>query len=305
MTAAASGNSELQQRIAERLGATVAPEVANFGAMLGREADACAVLFYGSNLRTGSLDGVLDFYVLLPGAQKERIWPRIGYREWTAGETMLRAKIAVMSLEKFAAACRGETRDTTIWARFVQPSALVWSRDATATESVENALTDAAVTAGELAAALGPDSGTAEVFWQSLFEATYRAEFRVEKQARAGSIVEANRAHFAGLLPLAWAAGGIAFEDCGKGLLRPRLPADRRSRVLRWWNARRRLGKPLNLLRLAKASTTFEGAADYAAWKIERHTGTRLEVTPFRRKYPLLAAPSVLFALWRIKRERR
>ena len=51
------------------------------------EAGALGVLFYGSNLRTGSLEGVLDFYVLLPGPQRERIWPRVSYREWPRAET--------------------------------------------------------------------------------------------------------------------------------------------------------------------------------------------------------------------------
>ena len=57
------------------------------------------------------------------------------------------------------------------------------------------------------------------------------------------------------------------------------------------------LGKPLNFTRLVKASATFEGAARYAAWKIERHTGMPVEVTPFRERHPVLSAPSVLWAL--------
>ena len=72
-----------------------------------------------------------------------------------------------------------------------------------------------------------------------------------------------------------------------------------------WWAKRRRMGKPLNLLRLVKASTTFEGAARYAAWKIERHTGLPLEVTPLNERFPLLAAPRVLWALWRHRRSQK
>jgi hypothetical protein len=68
------------------------------------------------------------------------------------------------------------------------------------------------------------------------------------------------------------------------------------------WLSRRRFGKPLNLLRLIKASTTFEGAARYAAWKVERHTGVAVEVTPWREKHPILAAPGVLFKVWRSRR---
>ncbi|MEO0643323.1 MAG: hypothetical protein AAFY47_07910, partial [Pseudomonadota bacterium] len=62
-------------------------EVRAFAEALAHEAGALAVLFYGSNLRTGSLDGVLDFYVLLPGDAREEpaIWPRVSYHEREAG----------------------------------------------------------------------------------------------------------------------------------------------------------------------------------------------------------------------------
>jgi len=64
---------------------------------------------------------------------------------------------------------------------------------------------------------------------------------------------------------------------------------------------RARFGKPLNLLRLAKASTTFDGAAAYAAWKIERHTGVAVPLTPWRERHPFLAAPGVLWRVWRAR----
>ena len=34
------------------------------------------------------------------------------------------------------------------------------------------------------------------------------------------------------------------------------------------------------MLRLTKAAFTFNDSINYAAWKIERHTGVRVEVTP-------------------------
>lgn len=291
----------LAQRIEASLDAAIAPEVRAIAEELGREAGASAVLFYGSNLRTGSLDGVLDFYVLLPGPQRERIWPRVSYREWPRGGVTLRAKIATMALDTFARASRGESRDTTIWARFVQPSGLAWAKDNDARESVIAAISEAAKTAARLAAALGPQRGSAGEYWRALFRATYRAEFRVEKAGRENDILSVNAAHFDGLLPIAWEAAGIAFDRNGQ-VLSPRLSDTERSVALAWWRTRERLGKPLNLLRLTKASTTFDGAAAYAAWKIERHTGVAIPVTPFREKYPLLAAPGVLWTIWRTKR---
>ena len=299
--------SPLETRIAAQLGAAVDPAVAEFAGRLARESGALAVLFYGSNLRTGSLEGVLDYYVLLPGPQREKIWPRVSYREWEhkgdAGSETLRAKIATMALETFAEAARGELLDTTIWARFVQPSALIWQRDDAARSEVVAAIADAAKTAARLAVALGPESGHAEDYWRALFRATYQAEFRVEKAGREDSILSVNAAHFDGLLPLAMDAAGIAYHRDG-AVLTPMMEQREKRRIITWWKRRRRMGKPLNVTRLVKASTTFDGAARYAAWKIERHTGVPVKMTPFREKHPVLAAPGVLFSLWREKRKR-
>jgi len=294
-------NSDLAQRIGASLDRSVRDEVAAYAKRLGEEAGALAVLFYGSNLRTGSLEGVLDFYILLPGPQRERIWPRVSYREWDHAGERLRAKIATMSLRQFANAAKGLSRDTTIWARFVQPSALVWQANEEARAEVTQALCAAAVTAGRLAAVVGPARGTADDYWRALFRATYKAEFRVEKPGRENSILEVNAEHFDGLLPLAWNAGGMRFKRMN-GLFEPLPNSAERRRILKWWSRRARLGKPLNLLRLAKATTTFDGAADYAAWKLQRHTGIALEVTPFRARHPLLAAPGALVELWRKRR---
>lgn len=291
-------------RIEGQLARDVDPAIAAFAAHLAGQHDTQAVLFYGSNLRTGSLEGVLDFYVLTTGPQRERIWPRVSYHEWNFDGTPLRAKVAVMALSRFAEAASGTLRDTTIWARFVQPSALVWRKDDAARSAVVSAIGEAAQTAAWLAAALGPKQGVAEDYWRALFKATYKAEFRVEKAGREDSILSVNQQHFDGLLPLAWQAAGLKFSD-EQGVLRPKLKRAIRDDILKWWKQRQWLGKPYNIMRLLKASTTFEGAARYAAWKIHRHTGVEVEVTPWREKHPVLAAPGVLWQVWREKAQRQ
>lgn len=294
----------LETRLAAALGRAVVFEVRAFAEKLGRDAGGLAVLFYGSNLRTGSLEGVLDFYVLLPGAQIERIWPRVSYHEWTPPGTSvtLRAKVATMALETFRAAAAGERVDTTIWARFVQPSALAWVLDEGARRAIVPAVAAAARTAARLAIALGPDTGTPEDYWRALFRATYAAEFRVERAGREDTILSVNRDHFDGLLPLAMLADGITFTRAETGVIHPQMLARLRAGTQNWWKRRRRLGKPYNVLRLLKASTTFEGAARYAAWKIERHTGVPVAITPWRERHPVLAAPGVLWHVWRSRK---
>jgi hypothetical protein len=291
----------LAARVAAALDRPVDPALAAFARRLGEETRARAVLFYGSNLRTGSLDGVLDFYVLLPGPGERGLWPRVSYREWDHAGARLRAKIAAMTLARFGEAARGETLDTTIWARFVQPSALVWARDDGSRTAVLAALEAAAVTAARLAVTVGPPRGPEDAYWRALFRATYRAELRVEPPGREDAILSANRAHFEGLLPAALVSAGIPFEQ-EAGAIEPRLEPRERRRILHWWNRRRRLGKGLNAARLVRAATTFEGGMRYVAWKVERHTGVPVKVTPLRERFPLAAAPSLAWRLWRARR---
>lgn len=299
-----SGNEiSLRSRVAQGITREVDPAVRAFAERLAGGAGALAAIFYGSNLRTGELDGVLDYYLLLPGPPENGMWPRVSYHEWTFEGAELRAKVAAMSLAKFVEAAGGSLLDTTIWARFVQPSALVWCKDDFTREAVAAAIADASVVSARLATAIGPASGSEKEYWTALFEATYAAEFRMETTSRARSILELNASHFDGLLPLALDAAGIGHAPSGT-LITPTLSAPERRATRRWWRSRRLAGKPLNLLRLVRAASTFEGAARYAAWKIERHTGVPVEVTPWREKHPVLAAPGVLFSVWRARQKR-
>jgi hypothetical protein len=290
------------------LAQSVPAEVRVFAADLARDHGVVAVLFYGSNLRTGELDGVLDFYLLtgaphrrgLRGLLERRFWPEVGYHERPVGDRMLRAKVAVMPLDVFRRAAEGTALDTTIWARFVQPSALIWSAEPSVAAEVEAAIAAAAVTAGRFAAALGPEQGAPLEFWKALFRRTYSAELRVESAGRVDQVLAFNPGRYEALLPLAWARAGIGH---GAGAaVSPQLDAVERRRLERAWTARQRAGKPLNVARLLKAAFTFDGAARYAAWKIERHTGLPVPVTPWRERHPILAAPGVLWRLWRARR---
>ena len=58
----------------------------------------------------------------------------------------------------------------------------------------------------------------------------------------------------------------------------------------RRWRSLQRRGKRASVLRLAKASLTFAGGIDYLAWKINRHAGTAITITPWQRRHPILAA---------------
>lgn len=290
------------------LAVAVPAEIETAAATIACDLGGIAVLFYGSVLRTGDLDGVLDFYVLTARAQGSPLrraglrwlWPDVSFHEIAAGERVLRAKVATMPIDTFSLAARGDLIDTTVWTRFVQPAALVWQTGQGTGRRVVDAAAAAATTAARFAAALGPAEGTPGDYWTALFRQTYRAELRVEPPGREREILRADPARYDALLPLAWEAGGIAFAARGTAVA-PRLASTERDTILKAWRTRARLGRPLNVARLAKAAFTFEGAARYGLWKIGRHTGVHLPLTPWRERHPILAAPEVL---WRVLRAR-
>ncbi len=257
---------------------------------------AQAVLFYGSILRTGDLSGVLDYYVLTErppagwrGLFTRLLWPDVSYHELEHDGEALRAKVASMTLAQFRKATSGQGIDTTIWARFVQPCALIWTADG-ARQTVIDAVTDACRTAARFAIALGPIGGAPLALWTALFQETYKAELRVEKAGREVSILTYDPDRYERVMEAVQGDEGAAMAE------------SERKRLQKAWSVRKALGKPLNVARLIKASFTFQGAARYAVWKIQRHTGVEVELTPWRERFPVLAAPGVLWKIWRSRR---
>ena len=302
-----SADAELATLIDAELGRPVAPAVTAFAHELAARAGGAtaAVLFYGSALRDGALDGVLDFYLLVdrnedwPGPRlaawaSRLLPPHVGYVESVVDGRTLRAKYAVMTLAQFRRAMSPRRIDTTLWARFSQPCACVVARD----DGERARVREAVVTAARWAAWLGPVRGEASAYWRALFQRTYASELRVESQGRGADLLASDPGRYARLLPLAWRAAGLAFDDDGAGVLAPTASDAERSAAERRWRVRRRLGRPLNLLRLLKAASTFANAIDYVAWKVERHSGYRIEPSAFQRRHPLLAAPLLY---WRLR----
>lgn len=296
----------LRDLLEEEMRRDVPPAVSALAAALAARARGAtaAVLFYGSNLRDARLDGVLDFYILLddvgawPGSRlaalaNRLVPPNVGYVETEVDGQRLRAKYALLSLAQFRRGVSAGALDTTLWARFSQPCSCVWERSERDRAAAVDAVREAVITAGRWAAAQGPERGDALAYWRALFANTYAAELRVEKSHRSNDLVARDAERYARLLPEAWHAGGIAFEQTEGTELAPVLSASSREAAARGWARRRRFGKVLNVLRLLKAGFTFDGALDYVAWKVERHSGVRPEFTDWQRRHPLLAAPGL------------
>ncbi len=304
-------SEDLRALIDDELRRAVSPAVVTLAERLAARAlgGAAAVLFYGSALRDSALDGVLDFYVLVDRARdwpgpwlatcaNRLLPPNVGYLEETVDGRSLRAKYAVMTVAQFRRAMSVQRLDTTLWARFSQPCACIHARSEADRLTMRDAVCDAVVAAAHWAAMLGPLRAAPIAYWRALYARTYAAELRVERSSRGADLLVHDGPRYARLLPLAWEEGGLAFTTALDEVA-PVLAPDARAIAECRWRVRRRLGPLLNLLRLLKAALTFDNATDYVAWKVERHSGYRIEPTPFQRRHPLLAAPGIY---WRLRR---
>ena len=273
----------LNQLVAAELAAPVDPQVSQLAAAIAaRHGNASrAVLFYGSCLREKQLDGLmLDFYLVVSDyrAAYDRRWLSVANRMLPPNvfhfqADGLTAKYAVLSEADFHRLNGPETRSVSVWARFAQPSRLVWAADEAACERATGAVARAAPT---LLAAAGRRDGEEPLdWWRRAFALTYSAELRAERKGRAGSVVDADPERYR-----RFSARAIAAIPAGAGA--------------GGWGRRRLEGKALSVLRLAKASATFAGGVDYIAWKINRHAGTEIRIKPWQRRWPLLAAISLL-----------
>ncbi|MEO6580884.1 MAG: hypothetical protein ABIN83_07000 [Sphingomicrobium sp.] len=276
--------SELRDLVAAELGEKVDPRVAGIAAAIAaKHGEASrAVLFYGSCLRERQLDGLmLDFYLIVSDyrAAYAKRWMAAANRlippnVFPFEHQRLMAKYAVLSEPDFHRLNGPETRNVSVWARFAQPSRLVWASDEQARSRAVGAVARAAPTL--LAAAGSVDGEQPLDWWRRAFAMTYSAELRAERKERAGSVVDSDLERYQ-----RFSLPAIDAIPTGKALGGG-------------WARRRFEGKALSVLRLAKASATYAGGADYIAWKINRHAGTKISLKPWQKRHPLLAAISLL-----------
>ena len=270
-----------------------------------------AVLLYGSCLRSHEIgDGVVDFYAVVNSyseAYPERYlavlnaWlpPNVFFLEASAQEKKFRAKYAVVSMADFEQGTQ-HWFHPYLWARFAQPSRLLYARDETVRMRVNRALAHAVITFLEASLPLLESPAvSAEAIWINGLIQTYAAELRPERSTRARQLVELNLDDYARLTRCAASALAETLEVLPNGDYRCLTGAAERRRSLSRWRLRRWQGKILSVLRLSKAAFTFHDSINYAAWKIERHTGVRVEVTPLLRRHPLLWGLKVSWRLLR------
>ena len=299
-------NDRLTDLVRAELRRPVPPEARDLANELAAEhgPTIAAILFYGSCLRNQTAEGVLDFYILVDNygdyhssrmgaVANSMLPPTVQYRHGVEA----RAKIAVISAAAFAGKMRPDSNDTTMWARFCQPAALLYARDKDAENATVEAIADAIATAAVWGERLAPDYASSAALWTALFQNTYGAELRVEDGGDRGkTIYHQAEAYFDAVL-----APALKHAE-GKGQFKgwtSSSAAGQKRRYQRLWRRKSVYGKCLNITRLVKAAFTFDQRVEYIQWKIERHTGRPLELTDFQKRHPLIAAPGVLWRLWR------
>ena len=256
-----------------------------------------AVVFYGSCLRQGTdIDLMLDFYVLV-----DRLSPSLGnpfgaffgtllppnvyYHELEFEGRVVRAKVAVMTIGSFVRHTAEPTFASAVWARFAQPTALVYASDDIARNTVEQALARAVTTLLSKTLPLMSGPFTIRDLWVKAFRATYRAELRPESHDKADTLVDAD-------LPRYDAVGSAALSIMGVDPHSPRFP---KPAAIWVWRGRGIWDRLLNILRLIKAAFTFRGGLDYAAWKLARHSDEPVELTAEEQRQAFRTVVKLLY----------
>jgi hypothetical protein len=308
--------SELISKIRRQSVQTASPEMrALLDEILARHGKAAqAILFYGACLRTGNeRDGLIDLYLLVDNYRaaysgrsqalfNKLLPPNVFYLEVSAEGCVVRAKYAVLSLDDFQKGTSRQWFHSYLWGRFCQPTALLYARSDQIETLVQRSLAQAVMTfITRVLPCLEPEFSAREL-WREGLELSFRAEFRAERPDQLVLLLDCAPEYYEGVTRTAMGAVAYPVEIVGgtAGLrYRSRISARGRCLSRLAWRLRCLQGKVLSILRLLKAMTTFEGGVDYVLWKIERHSGVRVEVAPRLRRHPLLAMWVLSWQLYR------
>jgi hypothetical protein len=196
----------LSTLVAEELALPVEPRVSAMAAAVAAlyPGAARAVLFYGSCLRERELDGLmLDFYLIVSSYREAygRGWYAFANRlippnVFPFEHEGLAAKYAVLSEADFVRETGPEAGTVSVWARFAQPSRLVWARDDAARAQAVAAVSRAAPTLFGFALPMldEAEGGDPLAVWRRGFALTYDSELRAERKGKAMSLVRLAKA---------------------------------------------------------------------------------------------------------------
>lgn len=284
-------------------------------AILATYPQTAAILFYGSCLRAGDdRGGIVDLYVLVDSYRttySSTFWallnkllpPNVFYVEAPLGERRVRAKFAVLSMQDFLRGTSTRWFHSYIWGRFSQPVALAYARDTAVTDRIVPALSQAVLTFVRRVVPCTRNPFTARDLWFKGLSLSYRAELRSERPEKLTGLFASFPDYYetvtqAAIQTLPYPISVNA--DAPNRLYSIAVPPAIRLAARQTWRVRALLGKLLSVLRLIKGAFTFTDGFDYIQWKIERHSGVRVEIPDRLKRFPLIA---VGVLAWRIYRQ--
>jgi len=298
----AAHREKLRDLIAHEMYAAAPPAVVQLAQSLRDKHGSCvqAILFYGSVLRDGNDEGkIVDLYLLCDSYRNLHegpvmrclnavLPPNVYYHDEPFEGRKARAKYAVLTLQHFERLVAEKTLQPYFWARFAQPTSILWSRDEATKQRVSSALAQSVLTLLGQILPLLPHRANAEEIWVRAFSETYRTELRAEGPERAKEIYLRNKERYDAFAEAL--ANDFETQDHGA-------PGIRRHAQFKWF-VRRVLGKGLSVARLMKGAFTFTDGASYLAWKIERHSGVPITLTPWQKRHPILASGWLFWKLY-------
>ena len=284
--------------------------------VLARHRDAAqAILLYGSCFRTGDdSNGIVDFYLVVDTYAhayhrpsyaffNKLLPPNVFYFEIPYEEGVRRCKYTVFSLRDFQ---QGASRwfRSYLWSRLAQPMGLVYARNNHVAEQVYAIMAQSLLTFITRVVPLIPSQQfTSRDLWRTGFGHTYAAELRAERRDKlTTALFDAAPSHYEELTRAVMEKVPYSVEVMsGNHIWRYRTNISALTRVFSRviWGLRRLQGKILSILLLVKGLYTFQGGLDYVLWKIERHSGVRIQIDHRLQRVPLVG---VVVLFWRLYR---
>lgn len=198
------------------------------------------------------------------------------------------AKCLVVRTDHFERALGPRPRDHFLLGRMIQKVALVWSRSPADEAWVEDLLRQGrARILTWMAPYLEGDFDVAEL-GRRVLEVCYGGEIRPEAANRSATVFEAQRDHFASALApgVAAAVADGRLESLGAGRYRLASPPALGVRLYWRWHFLR--SKVRSTARWVKHVMTFDNWLPYIVRKVERRTGSRVELTRLERRWPVV-----------------
>ncbi len=272
------------------------------------------ILFYGSCLHKGEdLHGLFDLYVLVNSYDSVNrntvhatlnsvLPPNVFYLEVPYEQQKIRAKYAILSIADLLKGTSPKWFHSYLWARFCQPTHMVYACGDDVVDKVSTALAQSVLTFIVRVLPRLERDFTIRELWHKGLELTYRSELRPEKADKQVRLFDTSPEYFEDITRKAFAAVPYLIDEHqhpDATRFTAAIPSSARLASHLSWAARIVQGKVLSVLRLIKGTLTFEGGVDYILWKIKRHSGVTLEVSPFLRRHPLLAMCALSLRLYR------